>query len=200
MEVAFHLPPFRFVASCPNLGTKGLNLRLHLLAGTIWPVVGGRGLSRSSAAGWHSPPPLEGLPPLSPLYARPESARGRRWLRGHNSPPPLCAASLAWRGDGTVTLVGGGGMWTEGVPRVTSPARRRWMVGWLDGWFVAGGGRVIVRRKPTSWADWLVCARGDCRRFVRTAGLVGWLLRCPGAVVDFYFFCGATMAPRAVYS
>ena len=99
-----------------------------------------------------------------------------------------------------MTLVGGGGMWTEGVPRLTSAARRRWMIGWLDGWFVAGGGRVIVRRKPTSWADWLVCARGDCRRFVRTAGLIGWLSRCPGTVVDFYFFRGATMAPRAVYS
>ena len=102
---------------------------------------------------------------------------------------------MALRGDGTVTLVGWGGLRTQ-LPKAVNPVRRREMAGW----FVAGGGRVIVRRKPTSWADWLVCARGDCRRFVRTAGLVGWLSRCPGAVVDFYFFRGATMAPRAIYA
>ena len=133
MEVAFHLPPFRFVASCPNLGTKGLNLRLHLLAGTIWPVVGGRDLSRSSAAGWHSPPPLEGLPPLSPPL---RSSRVRAWASmapGVTTPrPPLCAA-LAQRGDGTVTLVGVGGLWMEGSPRVTSLCSLS-----LDGWFVVG--------------------------------------------------------------
>jgi len=75
-----------------------------------------------------------------------------------------------------------------------------WMVGWLVG-IVAGGGRIVVQRKPASWLDCLLCARGYGLGYsVRATGPIGWLFHCPGAVVDFYFFCCVTMASRNDHS
>ena len=62
----------------------------------IWPLVRDRWPGPPSAAGWHSLPPLEGLPTLSPpLCSSHVFAVGVDGSRGHNSLPPLCAASLA---------------------------------------------------------------------------------------------------------
>jgi len=148
------------------------------------------------------PPPLDGLPPLPPLYVCPESARGRRWLRGHHSPPPLCAALLALRRDGTVTLVGEGGRWMEGFRRGRILVV---VIGWLDGswmdWMGLGRrGKGQCPKNPPPDQFCLLFARGDCCCSAARLGSLVRQVRCPCALVDFDLFRGATMAPRVGYS
>ena len=88
-----------------------------------------------------------------------------------------------------------GGWWRSvaGRPRCDVSGRWLWAVGY-DGVGQEGEGSISEGKTL------LLTSRGDCWYFGRAAGLVGWLVRCPGAVVDFDLFRGATMAPLNDYS
>jgi len=61
-------------------------------------VAGGRCRSPPSAFIEHAPPPLEVLLPHSPPSLDARLRRGHCGSGGHNSPPPLCAASVLGAG------------------------------------------------------------------------------------------------------
>ena len=70
---------------------------MHWQARWFVSVVGGRCRPPPSASSEHAPPPLEVLLPHSPPLSTLVKLVGTV-LRGHNSPPPLCAASVLGAG------------------------------------------------------------------------------------------------------
>jgi len=128
---------------------------------------------------------------LPPSTLIPCLCRGRRWLRGHHSPPPLCAALLALRGDGTVTLVGEGGRWMEGFRggRILVI-----VIGWLDGswmdWMGLGRrGKGQCPKNPPP--DQIVCCLRAAIVAVQPRGWARWFGRCAAHARWLILICSA---------
>lgn len=131
--------------------------------------------SSSSKQAPHHPWKCCFLTPPPSLYTR--RTRGQRWLRGHNSPPPLGAAFVALRGVGTVTLVGGGGSGGHRPPRAVGVFVG---VGWMDG----VGGRWEGSSSDETHPRWLVVdvpARRRCSWLCRPRGWTCILFRLRSA-------------------